>query len=153
MPPGPSVLCRLALALGAASALLVPGAALADQAEVACRESFARFQRAFEARSAEAVVGCMPAEGTLTLSLIGVAGRVEPMKREQAQKVLKTYFELLTSATLKAREGQPADALVRAFDFVRRLRAGDPSTTRLTVTLKKDATGAPRLHSLVESAR
>lgn len=141
--------------------LAAPGAAtsarpaLAGPAEErACKESFDRVQAAFQARSADAVVACMAPEGTLTLSLLGGgAGRADPMKREQALKVLKTYFEQVTSATLKVREGQPADSLVRAYDYTRRLKAGDPATTRLTVTLRKDGSGSLRLHALVESAR
>ena len=67
--------------------------------------------------------------------------------------MLKTYFELVSTPKLVARPGQAADALVRAFDYTRRLRTGDPTTTRLTLTLKKDAAGLLRLHSIVETAR
>ena len=135
--------------------MLVPvGPAAADaQAEAACRESFARVKGALETRSAEAVVACMLPEGTLALTLLGVTTRPEPMKREQALKVLKSYFELVTGSKLVERPGQAPDALVRAFDYTRRLRAGDPTTTRLTLTLKKDAAGALRLHSIIETAR
>jgi hypothetical protein len=154
--PAPGRGRRWALGLLAALTLLAlaPSQAGADAAtEAACRESFARVQRALEARSAEGVVNCMLPEGTLTLTLLGVSTRPEPMKREQALKVLKSYFELVSAPKLVARPGQPADALVRAFDYTRRLRAGDPSTTRLTLTLKKDAAGLLRLHSIVETAR
>lgn len=151
MPVGVRVLLRLGLVL--ALGICVPGAAAAPGDEAACRESFQRFQGAFESRSAEAVVACMAAEGTLSVTLVGVAGRGEPMKREQALKVLKGYFEQVTATKLKAREGQAPDALVRAYDYTRRLRSGDPGTTRLTVTLKKDAAGALRLHALAESSR
>ena len=133
---------------------LLPGKAGADaQTEILCRESFARVQRALEARSAEAVVGCMQPEGTLALTLLGVSTRPEPMKREQALKVLKSYIALVSTPKLVERPGQAADALVRAYDYTRRLRAGDPSTTRLTLTLKKDTAGVLRLHSIVETAR
>ncbi len=136
-------------------ALLLACAPTARAVELAaaCKESFERFEKAFQARSADLVVGCMAPEGTLTVSLLSIAGKPEPMKREQALKVLKSYFATVTSALLKAKEGQAADSLVRAYDYTRRLKAGDPTTTRLTVTLRKDATGALRLHSIVESAR
>lgn len=145
----------LGLLGGLLLALAPAGARGARAAEgaTACAESFERFQRAFESRSAEAVVGCMAADGTLSVALLGMSARAEPMKREQALKVLKSYFEGVTSAALKAKEGQSAESLVRAYDYTRRLRAGDPTTTRLTVTLRKDAAGALRLHALVESAR
>jgi hypothetical protein len=135
------------------SGLFAPPAFGAEGNEKACQESFARVQKAMEARSADSVVGCMATDGTLTISLLGIQGRAEPMKREQALKVLKTYFELVTGPKLKAKEGQAADSLVRTFEYTRRLKQGDPATTRLTVTLKKDATGTMRLHSLVENAR
>ena len=165
----PRAPCRPALAVGrgwrrvfgflAKFTLLAPLALLPDPAgadaltEAACRESFARVQRALEARSADAVVGCMHPEGTLALTLLGVSTRPEPMKREQALKVLKSYFELVSAPKLVARPGQAAEALVRAYDYTRRLRAGDPSTTRLTLTLKKDAAGLLRLHSITETTR
>jgi hypothetical protein len=153
MRPGSSLprwsACAVLLAV---SALFAPGAS-AEGNEKACQESFARVQKAFESRSADSVVACMPADGTLTLTLLGIQGRSDPMKREQALKVLKTYFGLVTSPTLKAKEGQPADALLRTYDYTRRLKQGDPATTRLTITLKKDAAGVLRLHSVVETAR
>lgn len=133
-------------------ALFAPGAR-AEGSEQACQESFGRVQKAFEARSADSIVGCMASEGTLSLTLLGIQGRADPMKREQALKVLKTYFGLVTGSTLKAKEGQPAEGLVRTYDYTRRLKQGDPATTRLTITLKKDAAGALRLHSIVENAR
>lgn len=142
-------------------ALLVAGVVVglfgrtADAAESAeaCAESFDRVKKAVEARSADQVVGCMAADGTLTVSLLGLTTKADPMKREQALKVLKTYFAQVSSAALKAKEGQAADSLVRSYDYTRRLKQNDPATTRLTVTLKKDAAGALRLHSLVESSR
>jgi|GEM_PF-5637165 len=137
----------------AALALLAGEAGADAQTEVLCRESFARVQRALEARSADTLVACMQPEGTLALTLLGVNTRPEPMKREQALKVLKSYLALVSAPRLVERPGQAADALVRAFDYARRLRADDPSTTRLTLTLKKDATGTLRLHSIVETAR
>jgi hypothetical protein len=151
MPVG--VRALLAFGLLLALGVSMRSAAAAPGDEGACRESFQRFQGAFESRSADSVVACMAPEGTLSIALLGVAGRGEPMKKEQAQKVLKGYFEQVSAAKLKAREGQAPDALVRAYDYTRRLRSGDPTTTRLTVTLKKDAAGALRLHALSESAR
>jgi hypothetical protein len=148
----------LALALVLAG-VLGGGAAGVRQAEAdtstatACRESFARVKRAFESASAEAVVACMQPEGTLALTLIGASARPDPMKREQAQRVLKGYFEAVSGLKLVERPGQPAESLVRAYDYTRRLRSGDPATTRLTVTLRKDATGELRLQSIIESAR
>jgi aspartokinase len=127
--------------------------ARAAGSEEACAESFERVRKAVEARSADQVVGCMAAEGMLTVSLLGLAARADPMKREQALKVLKTYFAQVSSASLKAKEGQAADSLVRSYDYTRRLRQNDPATTRLTITLKKDASGTLRLHSLVESSK
>jgi hypothetical protein len=153
MRSGPRAPRRCALALGLVVWALFAGAVSADGNEQACTESFARLQKAFESRSADSVVGCMAADGTLSLTLLGIQGRADPMKREQALKVLKTYFELVTGPKLKAKEGQAADGLVRTYDYTRRLKQGDPATTRLTITLKKDAAGTLRLHSLVENAR
>lgn len=153
MHPGPLAPRWLRTAAGAALlGLAVAGSAVAE-ADPACAESFARLERAFVSRSADAVIGCMAPEGTLTISLLGLAGKADPMKREQALKVLKTYFEQVSSAALKPREGQAAESLVRTYDYTRRLKKADPATTRLTVTLKKDAGGALRLASLVESAK
>jgi hypothetical protein len=147
-------LAAFVLALLVAGALPVPSPALADaRAEAACRESFARVKRAFESASAESVVGCLPAEGTLQLTLLGLATRPEPMKREQAQRVLKSYFEIVSGLKLVERAGQPAESLVRAYDYTRRLRNGDPAVTRLTITLKQDAAGALKLHAIAETAR
>ena len=138
---------------GLAAAFLTFGPGVAGAAEPACKESFDRVQKAVEARSAETVVGCMQAEGTLTIRLLGEAGGTEPMKREQALRVLRMYFEKVSQAKLKVREGQALDALVRTFDYTRRLRGGDAQTTRLTITLRKDAQNALHLYSIVESAR
>ncbi len=152
--PGPS---RLALALLGALAptlTLAPRPAAAGPAEErACTEAFERVQRALESRSAPALVACMAPQGTLTVSLLGLPAKAEPMKREQALRVLASYFEQVGAASLKVREGQAPDGLVRAYDYTRRLKAGDPATTRLTITLRRDAAGALALHSLVESAR
>ena len=153
MRSGSRALRRCAFALGLVVWALFVGAALAEGNESACTESFARVQKAFESRSAESIVNCMAADGTMSLTLLGIQGRAEPMKREQALKVLKSYFELVTGPKLKAKEGQAADGLVRTYDYTRRLKQGDPATTRLTITLKKDAAGVLRLHSLVENAR
>ena len=136
----------------AVGALFAPAARAAGNEE-GCAESFERVRKAFEARSAEQVIGCMGVEGTLTVSLLGLTGKADPMKREQALKVLKTYFALVSSAGLKAKAGQSAHSLVRSYDYTRRLKQSDPATTRLTITLRKDAAGALRLQSLVESSR
>lgn len=147
-------LLLLALLAAAGTAASARPALAGPAEERACAETFERVKAAIQSRSADAVVACMAPEGTLTLSLLGGgAGRADPMKREQALKVLKTYFEQVSSATLKVREGQPVESLVRAYDYTRRLKAGDPATTRLTVTLRKDGSGTLRLHALVESAR
>ena len=95
----------------------------------------------------------MAAEGTLTITLLGVAGGPAPKKREQALRVLSTYFEGVSQATLKLRAGQAPDALVKSYDYTRRLRGGDAQTTRLAITLRKDAANALHLNSVVESAR
>jgi hypothetical protein len=153
MRPGPRAPRLSAVAMGLLVLALFAAGAGAEGSEQACQESFARVQKAFESRSADSVVGCMAADGTLSISLLGIQGRTDPMKREQALKVLKTYFALVTGPKLKAKEGQAADGLVRTFDYTRRLKQGDPATTRLTITLKRDAAGALRLHSFVESAR
>jgi hypothetical protein len=144
----------LALAAIVGSWVPPPGPAQADaRLEAACRESFARVKRAIESASAEAVVACMAPEGTLALTLLGLATRPDPMKREQAQRVLKSYFEQVSGPKLVERPGQPAESLLRAFDYTRRLRNGDPATTRLTLTLRKDAQGELRLQSIVETSR
>jgi hypothetical protein len=153
MRPGSRALTCVALGLALAVGGLFASPARAAADEQACTESFERVRKAIEARSADQVAGCMAADGTLTVSLLGLAAQAEPMKREQALKVLKTYFAQVTSASLKVKEGQAADSLVRSFDYTRRLKQNDPATTRLTITLRKDGAGVLRLHSLVESSK
>lgn len=164
MPPTrPLALLLLAGTLALLAGGALPGAgpsrvlagppAPADAAlAAACRESFGRVKAAVEARSAAAVVACMEPEGTLAVALQGLPSG-GPMKREQATRVLGSYFALVSEPRLVERPGQAADSLVRSFDYTRRLRGGDPATTRLVLTLRRDARGSLRLASLSEAAR
>ncbi|MFM8979115.1 MAG: hypothetical protein ACKOSS_01425 [Planctomycetia bacterium] len=148
------LLAGLLATLGAGSTPALAGPAPVDAAlAAACRESFARVKGALEGRSAAAVVACMEPEGTLSIALQGLPASAGPMKREQAARVLGSYFALVSEPRLVERPGQAADSLVRSYDYTRRLRGGDPATTRLVVTLRRDAGGSLRLASLAEAAR
>ncbi|MFM8385877.1 MAG: hypothetical protein ACKOCB_03500 [Planctomycetia bacterium] len=166
-PPSPRPHCRvlrrlgrllLAAALAGGVAAVPPAAAAAAPAAdaalaAASRELLGRVKGALEGRSAAGVVACMDPEGTLSLGLLGLPAGSGPLKRDQATRVLGSYFEGVSAPRLVERSGQAADSLVRTFDYTRRLRGGDPATTRLVVTLRRDAAGALRLAALAESAR
>lgn len=138
---------------GGAPAWAAPVPTLDAALAAACRESLARVKAAVEGRSAAGVVACMEPEGTLAIALQGLPAGAGPMKREQAARVLGSYFALVSQPRLVERPGQAADSLVRSYDYTRRLRGGDPATTRLVVTLRRDAGGSLRLASLAEAAR
>jgi hypothetical protein len=125
-----------AVLLCAALAALSP-AALAGKDDGPTAAAFTEVVRAWRARDAAGVVARMPKDARLTLVLDGAGGgRINATPtRENAQALLKGYFERVDAVSLK--DVTPADARskTRAFDYGYRPRGGEAKATRLSFTL------------------
>ena len=126
-----AAILALALATGVRSVV-------ADDAAPAAA-AFAPVVRAWQSRDAKAVTALILADGRLSLSLEGYgAGRIvgRPTK-ENAQAILKGYFEKIESASLKDATAPEAKTFTRQYDYTYRPRGADERTTRLSFTLQK----------------
>jgi hypothetical protein len=131
------------LVLAAIAALGAAGLAGAGDDAAPGSDAFAGVVKAWPARDAAAVVALMPGEGRLQLSLEGAGGAKISGRfpKENAQAILKRYFEQIESARLK--DATPADAktFTRQYDYAYRPRGADERTTRLSFTLQRAGEG------------
>ncbi len=105
---------------------------------------FAPAVRAWQSKSAKAVAALVPGDGRLSISLEGTgSGRVTGRPtREQAEAVLKGYFDRVEGAALKDVTPEDARAFTRTYDYTYRPRGAAERTTRLSLTLQTAADGA-----------
>ena len=105
---------------------------------------FAPTVRAWQAKSAKGVSALVPADGRLSISLEGTgSGRVTGRTtREQAEAVLKGYFERVEGAALKDATPEDSRAFTRLYEYTYRPRGAAERTPRLSFTLQTAADGA-----------
>jgi hypothetical protein len=117
--------------------------------------AFSKVVAAWQARDAAGVVAQMGKDEKLQLKLDDVGnGRINAhTTREQAQAILKGYFERVESASLKDVTPPGARPKVRTFDYGYRPRGGQARTTRLSFTLKDVEKGSWTLSGVEERPR
>jgi hypothetical protein len=162
-----SVLSRLLRAAGlglALAAIAAPPPApahAADRGEGAKEgkpcQTFAAFQRAFEARSGAEVAALVAQSGEVRVLLLGApfSGKESRMKPAQAKRALGEWFESLqegpTLSDVSAAEGPRC---VRLYECTYRVRKSNATTTLLQVTVAKEgAASRCTLSSIVEKDR
>jgi hypothetical protein len=132
----------LVVAFAAASGL--PAVAAPAGAEPPTRASFSSAVSAWQGESAHGVAVLVPAEGRLSLSLLGSGSGAVTARatRDQAEAILKGYFDRIEGVSL--RDATPPDArtYTRVYDYAYRPRGGAEKATRLSFTLQQAADGA-----------
>jgi hypothetical protein len=128
-------------------------AATASAEETAPSASdFAPVVSAWEARSASAVRRLIPEGRRLSIDLVGAGdGRVSGQPtRENAEAVLKEYFGLLDSASLRDPAPDEGRGWTRVYDYTYRPTGAEARTTRLSISLAALRGGGYGLVAVVE---
>jgi hypothetical protein len=143
---------RALLACALLLALLAPAVAGGEGPPAS---AFSKAVSAWQRRDAAGVVGEVREGERVRLSLSDVGnGRINGQPtREQAQVMLKGYFERVEGVSLK--DVTPADQrpTTRTFDYGYRPRGGQARTTRLSFTLTKFEGGTWALSGVEERPR
>jgi hypothetical protein len=128
---------RIALALVVVLAALAPSTPAAAGKEGPPASAFAAAVDAWKSRDAAGVVARMQRGGRLSLVLDGAGGgRINATPtQENAQAILKGYFERIDAVTLKDVTPAEARSKTRAYDYGYRPRGGETKATRLSFTL------------------